>query len=355
MSKSIRIGNRHIGNGAPILIQSMCNIPLSEYDLLLEQALKLEKCGCDILRISVPDSSDAVNFGKIKSRLNIPLVADIHFDMKAALAAIDNGADKIRINPGNMPEKNIKEIVEACRKNDIPIRVGVNSGSINKDILSRYGHTAKALCESAKESVKLLLKEDFDDIVVSMKASDVRMTVDSYRLFYNDEEFKKMGVDLPLHVGVTEAGTLKGGVIKSSIGIGALLLDGIGDTIRVSLTADPVEEVLAGKTILRSLGLYDKGIDLISCPTCGRTTVDVFKLTDFVEKRFADLEKPVKVAVMGCVVNGPGEADSADIGVTGVNGTYVLFKKGKVYMKDISETDIYTVLEKEINEIASSK
>jgi (E)-4-hydroxy-3-methylbut-2-enyl-diphosphate synthase len=349
MTRQVLVGNVPIGGGAPVSIQSMCNIPLADFENIKKQALELQDAGCQILRVTVPSPNDAENFGRLKRELNIPLVADIHFDYKAALAAVSAGADKIRINPGNMEKDKIRLVTSACRSAGIPIRVGVNSGSVEKSLLAKYGgRTAQALCESAKNSVNLLLNEGFTNIVVSMKASSVKMTVDAYRLFANDIELNFKEGRFPLHIGVTEAGTLRGGIIKSAVGIGSLLLDGIGDTLRVSLTAPPVEEIYAANNILKAVGLKDDGIDLISCPTCGRTTADTQTLANYIENNFSHIKKPLKIAVMGCVVNGPGEASDADLGVTGVNGKYVLFRKGNLYKKDISEEDIFDVITKEI-------
>ncbi len=350
MTRKVTVGNVTVGGGAPVSVQSMCNVPLSDFENIKKQALELQKSGCQILRVTVPSPDDAVLFGKLKSQLNIPLVADIHFDYKAALAAISNGADKIRINPGNMEKDKIRLVTTACKNAGIPIRVGVNSGSVEKALLAKYGgRSAEALCESAKNSVKLLLDEDFTDIIVSMKASSVKMTVDAYRLFANDVELDLPEGRFPLHIGVTEAGTLKGGLVKSAVGIGALLLDGIGDTLRVSLTAPPVEEIYAANSILKAVGLRQDGIELVSCPTCGRTTADTQQLANYIENNFSYVKKPLKIAVMGCVVNGPGEAADSDLGVTGVNGKYVLFKKGALYMKDISQDDIFSVIKAEID------
>jgi len=352
MTRKVTVGNVVVGGGAPVSVQSMSNVPLSDYENIKKQALELQAAGCQILRVTVPTAEDAVNFGKLKNELSIPLVADIHFDYRAALAAVANGADKIRINPGNMEKDKIRLVTTACKNANIPIRVGVNSGSVEKALLAKYGgRSAQALCESAKNSVNLLLMEDFTDIIVSMKASSVKMTVDAYRLFASDPELDLPDGRFPLHIGVTEAGTLKGGLVKSAVGIGALLLDGIGDTLRVSLTAPPVEEIYAANAILKAVGLKQDGIELVSCPTCGRTTADTQKLANYIENNFSYVKKPLKIAVMGCVVNGPGEAADSDLGVTGVNGKYVLFKKGSLYMKDISEEDIFSVIKAEIDNL----
>jgi (E)-4-hydroxy-3-methylbut-2-enyl-diphosphate synthase len=321
--KTVKVGAVPVGGAFPVSIQSMCSIPFSRFRELVFQAKELEEAGCEILRVSVPDSESAELFASLKKELNIPLVADIHFDYRMALAAIDAGADKIRINPGNIGTENIKQVVKKAKEHGIPIRIGVNSGSLEKDILKKYSSPLpEALAESAKKNVEILEKLDFGDIIVSIKSSDVRKTVQAYRIFdrNNTERY-------PLHIGVTEAGTLKSGLIKNSAGIGALLLDGIGSTIRYSLSAPPVEEVTAAKALLRSLGLRNDGAEIVACPTCGRTTIDVSGLASELEKKLAGIKKHLKIAVMGCVVNGPGEAAEADIGVTGAAGKYVVFKK----------------------------
>ena len=340
--KQVSVGNCPIGDGN-ITIQSMCNIPFSELERLIQQALALEQAGCDILRVSVPDKEAVQKFSALKKTLSIPLVADIHFDYRLALGAISAGADKIRINPGNIGKEHIKTVAAAARDAGIPIRVGVNSGSLEKDLLAKYGGpTAKALSESAFLNVDLLRDCGFEDIVVSMKSSDVKTMVESYRIFSQNEAYP-----FPLHLGVTEAGTVFSGLIKSSAGIGSLLLDGIGDTIRISLTADPVEEVKAAKILLRALGLRREGLEVVSCPTCGRTTTDTIELANRIEKEFGDITEPVKIAVMGCVVNGPGEARQADFGVTGANGEYIIFKDGAV-QKRVPESKIMEVIREEI-------
>ena len=342
ITKEIKVGNILVGGNNKITIQSMSNIPFSRFDELKEQSLSLEKEGCDILRVSVPDMESVKGFHKLKQFLNIPLVADIHFDYRLAIEAIAAGADKIRINPGNIGN-HLKEVADAARKADIPIRVGVNAGSLEKKLLEKYEiPTAEALAESAFINVDKLRNCDFDDIIVSMKSSDVTMMVESYRLFHDNSEYP-----YPLHVGVTESGTSYTGMIKSSIGIGSLLIDGIGDTIRVSLTADPIEEIKAAKVILRALGLRQEGIEVISCPTCGRTTTDTISLANYIEKEYFYIKKPLQIAVMGCIVNGPGESLRADLGVTGANGEYIFFKKGKIIRK-VSEKDIYNALKEEI-------
>ncbi len=337
-----------IGGGADISIQSMCSIPFTRYDELEKQALELQEAGCDILRVALPDAESAEPFQKLRNALRIPLVADIHYDYRLALKAMEAGADKIRINPGNTEKTHLKLVTDMAKAREIPIRVGVNAGSLEKDLLLKYGKpTAEALAESARRNVELLEQLGFEDMAVSMKASDVRMMVEAYRIFAETSPY-------PLHLGVTEAGTLRSGTVKSSVGIGALLLDGIGDTIRVSLTAAPIEEVETAKILLRSLELYHKGIEVISCPTCGRTTVNSIELANTVEKEFRDIRAHVKIAVMGCVVNGPGEARQADVGVTGANGEYVLFRGDKI-VKHISPEHILPLLRREVEEIAKEK
>lgn len=337
-----------VGGGAAISIQSMCSIPFTRFDDLAKQALQLQDAGCDILRVALPDEASAEPFSRLRNMLNIPLVADIHYDYRLALRALEAGADKIRINPGNTDKTHLKLVTDAAKERNVPIRVGINAGSLEKDLLEKYGKpTAEALAESAQRNVELLEQLDFDDIVVSMKASDVKMMVNAYRIFAKTSPY-------PLHLGVTEAGTLRSGTVKSSVGIGALLLDGIGDTIRVSLTADPAEEVETAKILLRSLDLYNRGVEVISCPTCGRTTVNSIELANTVEREFRDIRSHVKIAVMGCVVNGPGEARQADVGVTGANGEYVLFRGDKI-IRHISPDTILPLLRKEVEEIAKTK
>ncbi len=337
-----------LGGGAKIPIQSMCSVPFTRFEELKEQALALQEAGCDILRVALPDMASAEPFRKLHDILKIPLVADIHYDYRLALAALDAGADKIRINPGNTEKTHLKLVTDKAKSYGVPIRVGVNAGSLEKDLLEKYGHpTAEALAESAQRNVTLLEQLDFDNIAVSMKSSDVRMMVDAYRIFAKSSPY-------PLHLGVTEAGTLQSGTVKSSIGIGALLLDGIGDTIRVSLTADPTEEVETAKILLRSLGLYHQGIEVISCPTCGRTTVNTIELANTVEREFRDIQDHIRIAVMGCVVNGPGEAKQADLGVTGANGEYVLFRGDKI-LRHIPQDQILSRLRAEIDDIIKNR
>lgn len=324
VKKEISIGDYKIGGDNKVLIQSMLNIKSENIEGNVNQAIELEKEGCQIIRVSVPSLTDVRLVEAIKNKISVPLVADIHFDYKIALACIDAGIDKIRINPGNIgDEDRIKQVAKACNKKNIPIRIGVNAGSLEKHILQKYGSpTPQALCESALYHIGLLEKYDFDNIVVSIKSSNVKTMIDSYRLL--DEQ-----CIYPLHLGVTEAGTYRMGIIKSAMGIGNLLMDGIGDTIRVSLTDSPLKEVSAAKDILRASGLSINGAEIISCPTCGRTNLDVADIANKIEQRLKYIDKNIKIAVMGCAVNGPGEAREADIGIAcGVNNA-VMFKKGK--------------------------
>ena len=329
-----------LGDGK-IYIQSMLNIPAEKVNESVEQAVALEKAGCQIVRAAIPTIDDVRLIPAIKERVSIPLVADIHFDYRIAIAAVEAGVDKVRINPGNIGGTDrVKAGADACRKRNVPIRIGVNSGSLEKKLLEKYGSpTPEALVESALGHVRLLNDCDFDDIVISIKSSDVRLMIAAYRLLSQQ-------VDYPLHLGVTEAGTERMGLVKSAVGIGSLLCDGIGDTIRVSLTADPVKEIYAAKDILRACGIGG-GPQIVSCPTCGRTKIALIPLAEQVEKLCADIEKPIKVAVMGCVVNGPGEAREADIGIAGGNGEGILFKKGKILRK-VPEDRLLEELRKEI-------
>lgn len=339
--KKVKIGNCVLG-GEKIYIQSMLNVPADDVENSVKQAVELEKAGCEIIRAAVPRVENAVLIEALKNAVNAPIVADIHFDYKIALACIERGVDKIRINPGNIgSEYGVKAVADACRAKNIPIRIGVNSGSLEKRLLEKYGSpTPEALVESALEHVKLLNKYDFDDIVISIKSSNVRLMIAAYRLLAQK-------TDYPLHLGVTEAGTERMGMIKSAVGIGSLLCDGIGSTIRVSLTADPIKEVYAAKDILRACGLYE-GAEIVSCPTCGRTKIDLISLAAEVEKLLADVKKPIKVAVMGCAVNGPGEAREADIGIAGGNGEGLIFRKGQILRK-VPEKMLLSELKKEID------
>lgn len=344
MSRVVKVGNLLIGGGNPVVIQSMTNTTTSNVEATVAQIKKLESAGCQMVRMTINNEEAAKAIGEIKKRVNIPLCADIHFDYKLALLAIENGIDKLRINPGNIgSDENIKAVVEKAKEKNIPIRIGVNSGSIEKHILEKYGKpTADGMVESAMYHINLLEKNGFEDIVVSLKASNVKMMVDAYR------KISKL-VDYPLHLGVTEAGTAFQGTVKSAIGIGSLLVDGIGDTIRVSLTEDPVEEIKVAKEILKVLGLIDAGVEIVSCPTCGRTEIDLIGLAKKVEKEFENEKRKIKIAVMGCVVNGPGEAREADYGVAGGKGVGVLFKKGQV-VKKVDESEILIELKKLIME-----
>jgi (E)-4-hydroxy-3-methylbut-2-enyl-diphosphate synthase len=327
-SRQVTVGNVKIGGNAPVSVQSMLNTPSYDIKAGVDQARRLKTAGCDIIRIAVPNMEAISLIGAIKSEVNIPLVADIHFDYKLALESAAAGIDKIRINPGNIgSDDRVKAVADECGRRGIPIRIGVNSGSVEKDILAKYGApTAEAIVDSAMYHASLLEKFDFCDIVLSLKSSDTATTFNAYTLAAER-------CDYPLHVGVTEAGTLRSGIIKSSCAIGGLLLGGIGDTIRVSLTDDPCEEVRAGIDILRATGLRKGGVTIVSCPTCGRTRIDLIPLAKEAEKRLAGCSKDIKVAIMGCVVNGPGEAKEADIGIAGGDGCGVLIKKGEIIRK----------------------
>ena len=345
MSKQIKIADKIIGGGAPIAIQSMCNTRTKDAESTIAQILELEKAGCDIIRVAVPDMDSARAIYDIKSKIHIPLVADIHFDYRLAVAAMESGVDKVRINPGNIgSEEGISAVVTEAKRRGVPIRIGVNSGSVEKSLLKKYGSPCpEAMVESAKTHIEILNKYDFDDLVVSLKASDVPMTIKAYRLMSDT-------FDYPLHLGVTEAGTFIGGTIKSAIGIGTLLSEGIGDTIRVSLTDDPVKEVIVAREILKDLNLRSGSPKFISCPTCARTNISLIPLAKRVEEYLMTVNKPITVAVMGCVVNGPGEAREADIGVAGGNGEGLIFKKGEPYMK-VSEDRLFDVLKDEIEKL----
>ena len=328
MSKQILVGGVPVGGGAPVTIQSMCNTRTDDVDATVEQILRLEEAGCEIIRVAVPDLAAAKAVGAIKERIHIPLVVDIHFDYKLALESVAAGADAVRINPGNIGDADrVKAVAQACAGKGIPIRIGVNGGSLEKELLAKYGGpTPEALVESAFGHIKLLNRWDFDDICVSLKTSSVPGTIAAYRKMAAESDY-------PLHVGLTEAGTPRMGVLKSAVGIGGLLALGIGDTIRVSLSADPVEEVYAAMDILRVVGLRKDAPELISCPTCGRTKIDLIGLAHEVEERLRTVRKPITVAVMGCVVNGPGEAREADVGIAGGDGVGLLFRKGEIVKK----------------------
>ncbi|MDD5964762.1 MAG: flavodoxin-dependent (E)-4-hydroxy-3-methylbut-2-enyl-diphosphate synthase [Oscillospiraceae bacterium] len=340
MTKQITVGGVALGGGAPVTIQSMCNTKTEDAAATAAQILALEDAGCEIVRVTVPTMEAARAISAIKERISIPLVADIHFDHRLAVEAAVRGADKIRINPGNIGgEENVKAVVDACRARRIPIRVGVNGGSLEKALLAKYGKvTPEALVESAMGHIRLLEKFDFTDICVSVKSSDVPLNMAAYRLLHEC-------VDYPLHLGVTEAGTPSMGLIKSAIGIGGLLCEGIGDTVRVSLTADPVEEVYAARRILQACGIRRSGVNLVSCPTCGRTGYNMIPIAEELEKRLAGCSKKITVAVMGCVVNGPGEASAADIGIAGGEGEGLIFRKGKILYKVPQEKLVDALLE----------
>lgn len=343
-SRQISIGDVKIGGGAPVSVQSMTITDTRDVASTVSQIKRLEKAGCDIVRVAVPDMDAAKALGAIRKEIRIPLVSDIHFDYRLALESISQGVDGMRINPGNIGAKyRIKAVVDACRERGIPIRIGVNSGSLEKDILKKHKHpTAEALVESAMRHVHILEDLDFLDIKISVKSTDVKKMITAYRMLADKTEY-------PLHLGVTEAGTPGMGTVKSAIGIGALLVEGIGDTIRVSLTGDPVEEIVVGMNILRSLGIRNNGIELISCPGCGRLEIDLEKLVSEVEQGVSgfNLSRPVKVAILGCVVNGPGEASEADIGIAGGRGKGMLYRDGKL-IKSFREADLVGELVKEI-------
>ena len=342
MTKEIRIGNRKIGGGNPILIQSMCNTKTEDAAATVAQILKLEQAGCDIIRVAVPTMEAAESLKAIKRQIHIPLVADIHFDYRLAIAAMECGADKIRINPGNIGSaERVQAVVDKAKKYGVPIRVGVNSGSLEKPLIEKYGGvTAEGIVESALEKVSMIEQMGYDNLVISIKSSDVLMCVAAHELIAKKTNY-------PLHVGITESGTLLSGNIKSSVGLGIILHEGIGDTIRVSLTGDPVEEVKSARLILKTLGLRKGGVEVVSCPTCGRTQIDLIHLANQVEDMVSGMDLDVKVAVMGCVVNGPGEARSADIGIAGGIGEGLLIKKGEI-IKKVPEHELLSVLREEL-------
>lgn len=341
-TKVVRIGNVKIGGGNPVAIQSMTNTKTEDVDATVSQILRLESAGCEIVRCAVPTMEAAAALGEIKKRIHIPLVADIHFDYRLAIAAMENGADKIRINPGNIGnEERLKAVVDKAKELGIPIRVGVNSGSLEKELVEKYdGVTAEGIVESALEKVRMIEKFGYDNLVVSIKSSDVLMCVKAHELIAKVCPY-------PLHVGITESGTLLSGNVKSSVGLGIILHQGIGDTIRVSLTGAPEEEVKTAKLILRTLGLRKGGIEVVSCPTCGRTKIDLIGLANKVETMVEDYPLDIKVAVMGCVVNGPGEAKEADIGIAGGIGEGLLIKKGQI-VKKVKEEELLSVLQEEL-------
>ena len=342
-TKVIKIGDRVIGGGNPILIQSMTNTRTEDVEATVAQILRLEEAGCDIIRCTVPNEEAARAIAEIKKQIHIPLVGDIHFDYKMAISAIENGADKIRINPGNIGgEEKLREVVKAAKERNVPIRVGVNSGSLERELVEKYkGVTAQGIVESALDKVDMIERAGYDNIVISIKSSDVLMCVNAHELLAKKTNY-------PLHVGITEAGTLFSGNVKSSIGLGLILNQGIGDTIRVSLTGDPVEEIKTGKLILRTLGLKKGGIEVVSCPTCGRTKIDLIGLANKVENMVAGYDLDIKVAVMGCAVNGPGEAKEADIGIAGGIGEGLLIKKGQI-IKKVPEDELLSTLKYELD------
>ncbi|BCK00249.1 flavodoxin-dependent (E)-4-hydroxy-3-methylbut-2-enyl-diphosphate synthase [Anaerocolumna chitinilytica] len=342
VTRSIKIGNKVIGGGNPILIQSMTNTKTEDIISTTDQILKLEAAGCDIIRCAVPTMEASLAIKEIKKNIHIPLVADIHFDYRLAIAAIENGADKVRINPGNIGGyEKLKAVVDAAKLRNIPIRVGVNSGSLEKELVEKYGGvTPEGLVESALDKVKAIEEMGYDNLVISIKSSDVLMCVKAHELIADKTNY-------PLHVGITESGTLLSGNIKSAVGLGIMLYEGIGDTIRVSLTGDPVEEVKSAKLILKTLGLRKGGVELVSCPTCGRTQIDLIGLAEQVENMIQEFDMDIKVAVMGCAVNGPGEAKEADIGIAGGRGEGILIKKGQVIRK-VPEDKLLEALKEEL-------
>ncbi len=348
-TRVVRIGDRKIGGGNPILIQSMTNTKTEDVEATVAQILALEKAGCEIIRCTVPTQEAAKALSGIKKQIHIPLVADIHFDYRMAIAAIENGADKIRINPGNIGSaEKVKAVVDAAREREIPIRVGVNSGSLEKPLLEKYGGvTAEGIVESALDKVRMIEELDYRNLVISIKSSDVLMCVRAHELLADR-------TDYPLHVGITEAGTVRSGNIKSAIGLGLILSKGIGDTIRVSLTGNPVEEVRSARLILRTLGLRGGGIEVVSCPTCGRTQIDLIGLASKVEALVEDYPLDIKVAVMGCAVNGPGEAREADLGIAGGRGEGLLIKKGEIIRK-VPEDQLLNALKYELDNWTGEK
>lgn len=348
-SRAVRIGHVVVGGGAPIAVQSMTNTPTTDVAATVSQIRALAATGCDIVRLAVPDNNAAAVLGDIRAQVAVPLVADIHFDYRLALAALAQGIDGLRLNPGNIGgRENVARVVRAAQARHVPIRIGVNAGSLEKDLLARYGHpTAEAMVESALRHVALLEELDFHDIKISLKAHDVPMTIAAYRLIADK-------VDYPLHVGITEAGPAGAGTIKSAVGIGTLLAEGIGDTIRVSLTGDPVAEVRVAKEILQALGLRRYGPTLVSCPTCGRCNIDLAGLAQQVAAKLAGIKTPLTVAVMGCVVNGPGEARDADVGIAGGRGVGLLFRKGQIIDK-VPEEELLTALCKEIDKLVEEE
>jgi (E)-4-hydroxy-3-methylbut-2-enyl-diphosphate synthase len=344
-TKVVNFAEQPVGGEAPISVQSMCNTKTENIEATVSQIRELEAVGCEIIRVAVPDKKAAQAVAEIKEKINIPLVADIHFDHQLALMAVENGVDALRINPGNIGSaQKVKEVALACKENKVPIRVGSNSGSIEKELLEKYGGpTAEAMVESALRNVRILEENDFKDIVISLKSSHIPTTIEAYHLMAEQ-------VDYPFHIGITESGTPWRGTIKSAAGIAALLTQGYGDTLRVSLTGDPVEEVRVGWQILKSLEIRKKGVEIISCPTCGRTNIDLIALAEKVEKKLLKIDKDITVAVMGCAVNGPGEAKEADIGIAGGVEEGLIFKSGKI-IKKVKEDQLLEELMKEINKL----
>ena len=345
-TKKIKIGNISIGGGSPIAVQSMLSVPAHDIEGNVKQALALEKAGCEIVRVSVPDKETLKTVEALKKNLNIPLVADIHFDWKLAVESVYAGVDKVRINPGNIgDDSHVKKVADVCREHNVPIRIGVNSGSLEKNILAKYGSpTPEAMVESGLYHISLLEKFDFTDIVLSLKSSDTKRMYNAYTLAAERCPY-------PLHLGVTEAGTENMGVIKSAAGIGGLLLRDIGDTVRISLTDDPVKEVEAANKLLKAIGLKNGGIKFVSCPTCGRTSIDLIGIAKAAEEKLKNVNKDITVAIMGCVVNGPGEAKEADIGIAGGKGCGVLFKNGEILKNNIPEEKLLDVLVEEREKI----
>lgn len=345
-TKKIKIGNISIGGGSPVAVQSMLSVPAHDIEGNVKQALALEKAGCEIVRVSVPDKETLKTVEALKKNLNIPLVADIHFDWKLAVESVYAGVDKVRINPGNIgDDSHVKKVADVCREHNVPIRIGVNSGSLEKNILAKYGSpTPEAMVESGFYHISLLEKFDFTDIVLSLKSSDTKRMYNAYTLAAERCPY-------PLHLGVTEAGTENMGVIKSAAGIGGLLLRDIGDTVRISLTDDPVKEVEAANKLLKAIGLKNGGIKFVSCPTCGRTSIDLIGIAKAAEEKLKNVNKDITVAIMGCVVNGPGEAKEADIGIAGGKGCGVLFKNGEILKNNIPEEKLLDVLVEEIEKI----
>ena len=346
LTRQLHIGSVAVGGGAPCSVQSMCSTDTRDTVATLQQISRLADAGCEIVRCAVPDADAAVALAHIKQQSPIPVIADIHFDYKLALKVLDGGIDGLRLNPGNIGEKwKVAEVVKAAAERKVPIRIGVNGGSLEKSLLEKFGHpTAEAMVESALGHVRILEDLNYQEIKISLKASDVPKTVEAYRLLSSQVEY-------PLHIGITEAGTTFSGTIKSSVGLGILLYDGIGDTLRVSLTGDPADEVRVGYTILKSLGLRQRGVNFVSCPTCGRCQINLIKVAEEIEQRLQKVDKTITVAVMGCAVNGPGEAREADVGVAGGNGEGLIFRKGEIVRK-VAEADLVEALLEEIERLS---